>query len=426
MIDINIIKENKEKVRQDSLNKGYPVDVDKILELDQKVKDLIIKINNLREERNKLSKESKGSNDRVRELKIELNELENNFEILQKEYINHLKLVPNIPLDEVPIGNSEEENVVIKTVGKIPQFNFKVKNHYELGLFHDFIDKERATKVTGTRFTYLKGSLVQLWWALQQFAASVLTNEEILKKIINENNLHISSKPFILVLPPLMLKTDIYDAMDRLEPREERYKIEGEELWLQGSAEHVLGSMHANEIINESDLPLRYMGLATSFRKEAGSAGKDLEGIFRLHQFDKLEMVSLSTKETGYEEHMLAVAIQEYLMKNLKIPYRVIKKCTFDIGKPNASGYDIDAWLPGQNKYKETHTADYMTDYQARRLKTRLKRENGEIEYVHNNDATVFAQRPLIAILENFQNEDGSITIPEVLRKYMCGIEVIK
>ncbi|HET8991506.1 MAG TPA: aminoacyl--tRNA ligase-related protein, partial [Candidatus Saccharimonadales bacterium] len=250
---------------------------------------------------------------------------------------------------------------------------------------------------------------------------SVLTSEATLKEIAEAANLDVSTKPFTPVLPPLMIRTEIYDDMDRLEPREDRYKIEGEELWLQGSAEHVLGSMHADEILPESAFPVRYVGYASSFRKEAGTYGKDMEGIIRMHQFEKLEMESLATKETSFNEHLFHIAIQEYLMQKLELPYKLIQKCTAEIGKPNARGYDIDAWMPGQDKYRETHTADYMTDYQARRLKTRVRRDNGEIELVHTADATALSQRPMIAILENYQNEAGMVAIPKVLVPFMGG-----
>jgi seryl-tRNA synthetase len=195
---------------------------------------------------------------------------------------------------------------------------------------------------------------------------------------------------------------------------------------LQGSAEHVMGSMHANEILSEADLPIRYLGYATSFRREAGTYGKDMEGILRMHQFDKLEMESFTVAENGLNEHLLFVAIQEYLLASLGVPYRVIQKCTADIGKPNARGIDMEAWLPGQNQYRETHTADYMTDYQARRLQTRVRREDGNVELIHTNDATAFALgRAMIAIIENNQNEDGTVRVPEVLRGYIGNKEVL-
>lgn len=294
------------------------------------------------------------------------------------------------------------------------------RDHAEIAALHGWIDKERAAHVAGSRFAYLLGDLVLLQFALVQWVMSTLTNEEILKKIITDLGLTISTKPFTPILPPYMIRTEPYDAMDRLEPREDRYKIEGQDLWLQGSAEHVIGSMHANEIFPESALPVRYLGYATSFRGEAGTYGKDMEGIIRMHQFDKLEMESFATAETSHDEHLLFSGIQEYLMQQLNIPYRKLQKCTFDIGKPNAKGSDIEAWLPGQGKYRETHTADYMTDYQARRLQTRVKRADGDIQLVHTNDATAFAcGRTLIAIMENYQNEDGSVTIPPVLVPFL-------
>jgi seryl-tRNA synthetase len=182
--------------------------------------------------------------------------------------------------------------------------------------------------------------------------------------------------------------------------------------------------MHANEIIDEKDLPLRYLGYATSFRREAGTYGKDMEGMFRMHQFDKLEMESLTTPESGLTEHYFLIAIQEKIMQMLEIPYHVLMKCTADIGKPNARGVDIEAWLPAQGKYRETHTADYMTDYQARRLKTRLRRADGSIELVHTNDATALAlSRGPIAILENYQDKKGNVKVPNVLQKYLNGRE---
>jgi seryl-tRNA synthetase len=330
-----------------------------------------------------------------------------------------------MPTDDVPVGATEDENVVVKEVGTIPSFDFEPKSHWQIGEARGWIDKERAAKVSGARFAYLMGDLVKLDWALLRYAMDVLTDENILKQIIKDAGLAVSSKAFTPVLPPLMIKTAPYDAMDRLEPREDRYKLEGEELWLQGSAEHVLGSMHADEIFDESQMPVRYVGFATSFRREAGAAGKDTEGIIRMHQFNKMEMESFTTAENSLQEHLLMCAIQEYLMVQLELPYRVLMKCTIDIGKPNARGTDIDVWFPSQKKYRETHTADYMTDYQARRLNTRVRRTNGSVELIHTNDATALSQRPLIAILENYQNADGTVRVPTVLQPYMGGKKVI-
>ena len=433
MLDINYIRANRQKVEDAIHNKGYEIDLGKILALDDERKNLSQKIDSLRQERNQISAKMKNGKpdqsliERGKELKKDLSELEAKLGNIEKEYITQLKTVPNVPEDDVPVGLTEDDNEVAEVVGEPRKFDFTPKNHYEIGQIRDWIDKERAAKVTGARFAYIKGDMVKLQMAIINFVMDSLSDERVIKEIIKENGLDgISSKPFTLVLPPLMLRTEIYDAMDRLEPQEDRYKIEGEELWLQGSAEHVLGSMHAGEIFAEEELPVRYLGYATSFRQEAGTYGKDMEGIIRMHQFDKLEMESFSTKETSRKEHELFVAIQRWLLEQLLLPYRVIRKCTFDIGKPDARGIDMEVWLPGQNKYRETHTADYMTDYQSRRLGTRVRRENGEVELVHTNDATAFALgRIMIAVIENYQNEDATIRVPEVLRKYLNGKEIL-
>ncbi len=433
MLDIKFIRENKAIVEQAAKNKGCDVDVAEVLRLDDERKSLQQKIDALRQERNEIAdkmKQLQGKPDtalieRGRGIKVDLAEYEKAADEVELKYLAGLKLIPNVPLEDVPVGLSEDENVVEEICGEPTELSFDAKNHYEIGEARGWIDKERAAKVTGARFAYIKGELAQLQMAIVNFVMDSLTDEEVLKEIIKKNKLEVSSKPFVPVLPPLMLKTSMYDAMDRLEPREDRYKIEGEELWLQGSAEHVLGSMHADEIFEEKELPIRYLGYATSFRQEAGTYGKDMEGIIRMHQFDKLEMESFATADKSLEEHLLFVGIQRWLVEQLELPYRVIKKCTYDIGKPNARGIDIEVWLPGQGKYRETHTADYMTDYQARRLNTRVRREGG-LELIHTNDATAFALgRCMIAVIENYQNEDMTVRVPKVLRKYLGEKEII-
>lgn len=434
MLDIRYIRENADRVKEFSAQKNYKVDVDRVLQLDESRRELQQQADTLRTERNSIAdamKQSGGkpdqqSIDRGRQLKTEIATVEERLGVIDTEYIDLLKKIPNAPLSDVPIGATEDENVVNKTVGDVTAFDFAPRNHYEIAEQRQWIDKERAAKVAGARFAYIKGDLVKLQFAIIQFVIDTLSDESKLKAIAVNAELDIDLKPFVPVLPPLMIRTDLYDAMDRLEPRDDRYKIEDEDLWLQGSAEHVLGSMHADEIFDEKQLPLRYVGYATSFRREAGTYGKDMEGILRMHQFDKLEMESFTTGENGLNEHLLFVAIQEYLLTSLGLPYQVIQKCTADIGKPNARGIDMETWLPGQNKYRETHTADYMTDYQSRRLKTRVRRENGDLELVHTNDATAFALgRIMIAIIENGQNQDGTVTVPDALRSYMGGRELL-
>jgi len=433
MLDVQFIRDNPDLVVAKSEQKGYRIDVRRLLELDAKRRAYLTQIEELRKQRNEQALKLKGkqpSEEQLvsgRRLKEQLALLESEFKEIEADYVILLKQVPNMPLEDVPIGSNEDENIVSKTVGEPPRFDFEPKSHAEIAEARGWLDKERAAKVTGARFAYLKGDLVRLQFAIVQFVISKLADSVFLDKVIAENDLQVSHKPFVPILPPLMLRESLYDAMDRLEPREDRYRIEGDDnLWLQGSAEHVLGSMHADEIIPEEELPLRYIGYATSFRREAGTYGKDMEGMFRMHQFDKLEMESLGLPEDGLQEHLFLVAIQEALMQLLGIPYHVLTKCTADIGKPNARGIDIEAWLPSQNKYRETHTADYMTDYQARRLKTRVKRRNGSVELAHTNDATAFAlSRTPIAILENYQTVDGRVSVPEVLRPYMGGVSLL-
>jgi len=432
MLDIRYIRENAEAAQENARRKGYDVSISLLLEKDDARRQLQQVADELRENRNAHAATMKNGRpepaqiEAGRQIKAQLAEVETNLQGIDTEFTNLLKAVPNMAAGDVPVGATEDENVISKVVGDIPGFDFDIKNHAEIADQRGWLDKERAAKVAGSRFAYLKGDLVKLQFAIIQFVIETLTNEETLAKVADEADLQVSTKAFTPVLPPLMIRTELYDAMDRLEPRDDRYKLEDDDLWLQGSAEHVMGSMHAHEILDESAFPIRYLGYATSFRREAGTYGKDMEGILRMHQFDKLEMESFTTAEQGMSEHLFFVAIQEYLLKTLEIPYRVIQKCTADIGKPNARGIDMEAWLPGQNQYRETHTADYMTDYQTRRLQTRIRRENGELELAHTNDATAFALgRIMIAIIENGQQADGTVRVPEALRPYLAGRSIL-
>lgn len=434
MVDIQFVRDNPELVKEKSAQKGYEVDIPALLALDDDRRVLLAQVETLRQRRNEIATSMKGGKpsqeliDEGKQLKIELAEREQLLSETESQWTALLKKVPNLPLDDVPVGPSEEENIVVKTWGDLPQFDFEPKNHWQLAEARDLIDKERAAKVTGSRFAYVKGGLVQLQFAIIQFVLNTLTNEEIIAKLIADNDLNISSKAFVPILPPVMIREEMYDQMDRLEPREDRYHIDGDDdnLWLIGSAEHTLGSMYAGEILPDSELPIRYIGYSTSFRQEAGTYGKDTEGIIRMHQFDKLEMEVFSTPESGRDEHLLLITIQEYLMQQLGLPYQLLLKCTGDIGKPDARATDINAWLPGQNTYRETHTADFMTDYQSRRLQTRVRKSDGSVVLVHTNDATAFALgRTMVAIIENYQTVDGLIRVPKALQEYLGGKETI-
>ncbi len=432
MLDIRFIREHTEAVETKAKQKGYDVDVSGLLKLDDSRRELQTKADELRQKRNIVAEavqKGKPTPEQIEEgkrLKTELAEVEDHMRIADGEFLAALKKIPNMPLDYVPVGDSEEANVVEKTVGTPRTFDFEPRNHAQIEEQRGWLDKQRAAKIAGSRFAYIKGDLVHLQFALTQWVMDVLTSEIMLQKIIDDAGLKVSAKPFVPIIPPAVIKTEPYEATARLDREQVTYKIEQDDLWLNASAEHSLAPMYWNEIVPESDLPIRYLGYSTSFRREAGTYGKDMEGTFRLHQFDKLEMESFSTPETGLEEHKLMVAVQEHLMQQLGIPYQLLQKCTFDIGGPNAAGVDINAWLPGQNKYRETHTADYMTDYQARRLQSRVRRGDGRVELLHTNDATAFAMsRAPIAIIENYQNADGTVTVPEVLRPYLGGRDVL-
>src|SRR6266496_1525571 len=429
MLDIRYIRENAARVQEASEQKGVSVDVAHLLQLDGARRELQTEVEELRCERNDLASSTKGQKpseeqlERGRRLKASIAELEERLHTTDDEFIAALKKLPNMPLDYVPVGTSEDDNLVAKTVGEIPTFDFEPKNHWEIAQKRDWIDKERAAKVAGSRFAYVKGGLARLHFALMSYGMDVVTDEVRMQEIVEKAGLNVPAKPTTLVLPPAVARTDIYDATGRPNKADTTYTLADDDVWLNASAEHVMAPMYLGEILDESQLPIRLVGYTTAFRREAGTYGKDKEGILRMHQFDKLEMESFTTADTGLEEHRLMIAIQEYLMTSLGIPYRVLQKCTADIGGPNAAGVDIDAWLPGQNKYRETHTADYITDYQARRMQTRVRRTSGELEFVHTNDATAFSQRPLIAIIENFQQADGTVIVPEVLRSYLGGRE---
>ncbi len=426
MLDIKLIRQNPDLIRKTIVDKKSTIDLDKVLSLDGDIRDVRSTIEELNRQKNETAKQmaqarSQELIEQGKKIKGDLEVQEASLKILETEFTQLLFKIPNIPTEDTPIGPDENSNVVIAEVGKKPVFNFIPKDHAELGNALDSIDSERAAKVSGSRFAYLKRDIALLEFALIQFCLSVLTNEEIITKIIKDNDLGIASTPFIPVVPPVFIKPEVFQKMARLEPADDRYHIPSDDLYLIGSAEHTLGAMHMDETFQEQELPLRYIGFSTAFRREAGSYGKDTKGILRLHQFDKLEMESFSAPEASLKEHLFFVAIQEHLMQTLGLAYKVVLKCTGDMGDPNARGVDIETWMPGQDQYRETHSADLMTDYQARRLNTKVKREAGN-EFVHTNDATAFAiGRTIIAIMENYQQEDGSIAIPEALQPFMFG-----
>jgi len=413
MLDINFIRENPQKVKEACEKKQVKVDVDEILELDKKKRGLITSLENLKAEQNKITRSGHDESaiSKARELKEKFKELEPELEKVEKELNVLLLLLPNIPFDEVPVGKDDSGNIVVRQVGKKPKFSFEAKDYMKIGETLDLIDTERAGKVAGSRFGYIKGGL-----ALMEFALIKLVMDAVTKK------------GFTPIIPPVMLKeemaigTGYFEAVDR----DEAYFLPQDNIFLTGTSEQSLVSMHANEVLNEKDLPKRYVAFSTCFRREAGSYGKDTKGILRVHQFDKLEMVIFSKPEDSKKEHQLLLSLEEQLMKALGLPYQVIDICTGDLGRPAASKYDIETWIPSENKYRETHSTSNCTDFQARRLNIKYKDKTGKSNFVHTLNGTAFAiGRILITIIENYQQKDGSIKVPKVLQKY-CGFKVIK
>jgi seryl-tRNA synthetase len=430
MLDIKFIRENADKIREAIKNKNIKLDLDELLAVDKKRVESLQYIELLSAEKNKLNDlmqmsktddERKTAIEQGKAVKEKLEAVRPELEVLNDKYKELLYRIPNIIHPDVPVGPDESGNVVSRKVGEPKKFDFIPKDHMEIGEALDIIDTKTAAITSGARFNYIKGEAALLQFALVQFIFHSLTDQkliaELAKKVDNP-----SDKPFVPIVPPVIVKSEIMKKMDRFDPIDDRYYLEKDDSLLVGSAEHSLGPIHMNQVIEEKDLPIRYIGYSTAFRREAGSYGKDTKGILRAHQFDKLEMEAFTVPENGEAEQDLFVAIQEYIVGKLGIPYQVISICTGDMGKPDYRQIDIECWIPSQDKYRETHTSDFMTDFQARRLNTKVKRTDGKTEFVYMNDATATAVgRMLIAILENYQNEDGSVTVPEVLRKWMPG-----
>ena len=435
MIDLNDLRARPDAYQTAANNKSIKLDVKAFLTLDESRKKLLLEVETMRGEKNRVSKDvPKMQGDEkqkaIADMKVlgeTLKQKEQELTELETTWNATLAKFPNLPLAHVPVGHSETDNVEVHTWGEKPTFDFEVRDHVALGKLLDIIDVEQAAVVSGSRFAYLKGDAVRMQMALIQFTFDTLGNKEIINQVATKAKLKVSTKPFTPMLPPVIMQRDVMDRMDRLQPEDQRYVLPEDGQVLVGSAEHTMGPYYMEKTLEISQLPIRFIGYSTAFRREAGTYGKDMGGILRVHQFDKLEMESFAAAEDGENEQKLIVALQEHMVQSLKIPYRLLQKCTYDIGKPNANGLDIECWIPSQNTYRETHTSDYMTDFQARRLETYYKDVDGKRRLVHMNDATAFAiGRILIAILENNQQKDGSVVIPEMLRPYMGGQERIE
>lgn len=424
MLDIKFIKDNKDIVEAAVKNKNRQVNIDELLKTFDLRKDLRKQLDDLNTERNLAAKNrdiKKGI-----ELKKQAEDLEAKYNKTDKDFVSFMIKVPNIPSVDTPVGPDESGNVVIRNWGEKPKFDFEPKEHFDVAGALGLLDTETAAKISGSRFAYIKGDLAMMQFALIQHCLNILTNNDTLEKIATDAGLSINTKSFIPIIPPVFIRPAVQNRMARYMAPEDHYLFPDDDLMLIGSAEHTLGPIHMDSIIEEKDLPIRYAGYSTAFRREAGTYGKDTRGILRQHQFDKLEMESFALPEQALNEQNFLVAIQEHILQTLKLPYEVMLVCTGDMGFPDTRQIDINTWMPGQNTYRETHSADYTSSFQSRRLNTRVRRADGTLEPLHMNDATVVAiGRTLIAIIENYQQADGSIKVPEVLQKYL-GKEFIK
>jgi len=415
MIDIKFLRENPDAVRQGARAKNVEVDIDAILKLDAERRRLIAESESIKAAQNKASEEiSKEKDAAVRQSKIaavkeskeKFKALELGLQKAEGDLEKAMRLIPNLPRPDVKIGKDDSENYVIRTHKEPTKFPFEPKDYMTLGEQLDIIDTDRAAKVSGARFGYLKGDGALLEFALVQYALSELVPEG-----------------FVPVVPPVMIGEKAMSAMGYLDRgRDEIYHLPSDNLYLVGTSEQSIGPMYTDETFREADLPLRHVGFSTCFRREAGSYGKDTRGILRVHQFDKLEMFSFVLPEESDKEHERLLAMEEKLLQGLGLPYHVLGICSGDLGDPAARKFDIEAWIPSQKTYRETHSTSTCTDYQARRLNIRVRRNDGRTEFLHMLNGTAFAiGRTIIAILENFQQADGSIEIPAVLLPYMGG-----
>jgi seryl-tRNA synthetase len=416
MLDQKYIRENSEYIKRVCVDKKNGADIDGFIALYDEVKSLEQQEQDLNTQKNTAAKEQDAT--RGKEIKVQLQALAESLPEKRKALDQLTWTIPNTYSEDTPLGKDDSENVILRLRWTPPAFAFEPKDHVDLGIALDILDFDSAGIISGSRFVYLKNDLVKLQFAMIQWVMDTLTNQEVIDEIIARAGLSVKNTPFSLVLPPFFMKMSVMDQMGRLQPEEDRYCYQDDGIVLNGSAEHVLGPLEMNKTFTEHQLPIRYLGYSTAFRREAGSYGRDTKGMIRQHQFDKLEMESFCLPEDGLEEQNFMIAIQEYMMQQLEIPHHVLMCCTGDMGDCDYRHIDIEARIPTQGKYRETHSGDYMTDYQARRLNIRYKTTDGRKWYVHMNDATAFALgRTLVAIIENNQQEDGTIMIPTILQK---------
>ena len=415
MLDPKILRENPDKIRKMLKDRGLEYNLDGLIQLDKQRRNLIMETDEFRKKRNEISleigkKKKAGQDpsallDEMKKVSTQLEELESKQNTVESDYAKLAYTVPNLIHETVPIGTDAKANQEVRTWGKIPKLDFKIQDHIDFSVNSDLVDLERASKVAGARFYFLKNDLVRLNQALIQFGLEFL-----------------DEKNYKLVQPPYMInKKSMEGAIIAEDFENVIYKIQDEDLYLIGTSEHALAAMHSGEILDGKALPIRYAGISPCFRKEAGAHGKDQKGIFRVHQFEKIEQFVFSRPEDSWKEHEKMISIAEEFYQKLGIPYKVMLLSSGDMGKISAKTFDIEAWMQGQNAFREIVSCSNCLDYQARRLKIRFRdKTNEQTQYVHTLNSTLVAtSRTLVAIMENFQTKDGHISVPEVLQKYV-------
>ena len=415
MLDPKLIKEKSQMIRDMLKSRSVDFDLDGLIESDQKRRELIIKTDELRKKKNQLAlqiSQKKKSGEEISSVLTEmkgvsedLGKLESEQEDIDKTYSRLALTIPNLVHESVPVGIDETANKEIRKWGEIPNFDFKINDHIDISENLDVVDLERAAKVAGARFYYLKNDLVRLNQSLIHYGLDFLAKKE-----------------YSLIQPPYMINRESMEGAVIADDFEEViYKIEDEDLYMIGTSEHAMAAMHSKEILEGKDLPLKYAGISPCFRKEAGAHGRDQKGIFRVHQFDKIEQFVFSRPEDSWKEHEKMLSVVEEFYQELEIPHKVMLLSTGDMGKISAKTYDIEGWMAGQKAYREIVSCSNCLDYQARRLKIRFRdKTNEDTQYVHTLNSTLIATtRILVSIMENFQTKDGHIRIPRVLQSYM-------
>jgi seryl-tRNA synthetase len=413
MLDIKLIREDPEPFRQALARRDLAERVDELLAADARRRELTARVEELRAEQNRASKaigkasgdEKQALIDEVAKVSAELKELEPQLADADAALATLLAATPNLPHPSAPDGWTDEDAVEVRRNHDTPPaFDFEARDHAALGELLGVLDTERGARTSGSRFVYLLGDIVLLQFALVRSAMDILVDEG-----------------FTPVIPPVLVREEAMYGTGFLPSDEVNiYRTDEDQLYLVGTAEVPLAAFHLGEILDEDQLPLRYAGYSTCFRREAGSYGKDLGGMFRVHQFDKVEMFAFTTPESSWDEHEYLVSVEEKILSKLEIPYRVVNIAAGDLGGSAAKKYDIEGWLPGQQRYRELTSCSNTTDYQARRMQTRVRRKDSSLETLHTLNGTATAiGRTLIAILENHQRSDGSVEIPEHLWQYL-------